>query len=119
MSALTDYVNDLIWQAYDNGVDQGSNEIKLLHPKEAEQFIADELDSGAWDDWLNEFLATAQNMALLPSLNVGAKVLIKGGWWNGHEGVIARNVEDGYGFMVKLDHRVGEVFIPAARLCLA
>jgi hypothetical protein len=49
-------------------------------------------------------------------LTSGDKVLINGGHWHGHKGVITRSVEDGYGFMVKLDHRAGEVFIPAARV---
>ena len=59
MSALTDYVNDLIWQAYDCGVDQGSNEVKLLHPEEARDLITAELESGAYDYWLDEFLRSA------------------------------------------------------------
>lgn len=58
MSALTDYVHDLIYQAYIDG-DSGnvpSASLRYLTEEQAADFIADELESGAYDEWIHEYL---------------------------------------------------------------
>lgn len=55
MSALTDYVNDLIQQAYGDGRNNvTADHITLLTKEDAELLIAAELESGRWDEWISE-----------------------------------------------------------------
>lgn len=58
MSSLTDYVNAIVEQAYHDGAAGARDytQITYLTEEDAERFIARELETGAWDEWIAEYV---------------------------------------------------------------